>query len=148
MDKYLTKREYRIRRVVELKDTAAHWDHIAAAVEAANIENHNLKGAKAQQMKGRSKITFQSKEVNTLQSAEKQPGNSELVTRAKWLRRTAGQHAELGNKLITTARRMKAASSIARDEEEGARNKTLNRKTIHSYIMLAADQATTTQPQR
>ena len=43
-----------------------------------------------------------------LEATEKQQENGDLVTRAKWLRKVAGQRSKLGNKLITTTRRIKA----------------------------------------
>ena len=61
MDKHLTKREYRLRRAVEQRNTTTQWDHIAAAIEDANIEFHGLVGAEAKKMKGRSRTTFQKK---------------------------------------------------------------------------------------
>ena len=52
-----------------------------------------------------------------------------------------GQHAKLGNKLLATANRIKVAG-YHRDEKQAAEtNEKLIGTTIHSYIMLAAEQA-------
>ena len=110
-------------------------------MEDANIEFHGLAGAEAKKMKGRSRITFQKKDANTLQAAEKQQGNEDLVAKAKWLRKTAGQHAKLGNKLLATAKRIKAAGYHREKGQVDETNKKLIGATCHSYIMLAAEQA-------
>ena len=44
---------------------------------------------------------------NVLQGIEEEEDNAELVTRAEWLRKVAGEHTVMGNKLISIARRMK-----------------------------------------
>ena len=80
--------------------------------------------------------------------------NDDFDNQVKWLKKIAGQHAKLGNKLITTAKRVKAAG-YHKDEvrvngnegdESGSgssaeTNKRLIGSTIHSYIMLAAEHA-------
>ena len=63
------------------------------------------------------------------------------MTKTKWLKKIAGQHAKLGNKLLSTAKRIKA-EGYHREERQGTEtNKKLIGTTIHSYIMLAAEQA-------
>ena len=141
IDKHLDERVYRLKRAVGQRNTTIQWDLIAAAVEDANIEFHGLTGAEAKKMKGRSRITFQKKDANALQAAEKQQGNEDLVTKAKWLRKTAGQHAKLGNKLLATAKKIKAAGYHRGKGQVDETNKKLIGATIHSYIMLAAEQA-------
>ena len=141
MDKHITKREHKLKKTLEAKDTTTQWDLIAAAAEDAIIEFYGLKGAEAKKMRGRSKITFQKKSTSTLQAVEKQPENADMVTRAKWLRKIAGQHAKLGNKLIVTARRIKAQGYHQQGGHDDGSNKTLIDATIHAYIKVSADQA-------
>ena len=68
---------------MSLRNTTTQWDLIAAAVEDANIEFHGLTGKEAMEMKGRSRITFQKKEIDTLQIAENQLDNEDIVNKAK-----------------------------------------------------------------
>ena len=126
---------------MEQRNTTVQWDLIAAAVEEANIEYHELKGAEAKQMRGRSGITFQKKQANILHDGNSNQDTGMLASQAKWLKQTAGQHAKLANKLITTPRRMKAAGSHREESQAKDTNKDLIGTTIDSYIMLAADQA-------
>ena len=59
----------------------------------------------------------------------------------------AGQHAKLGNKLIATANRVNAAGDLADQAnghgtgDHGEANRRLISSTLHSYIMLAAEQS-------
>ena len=101
-----------------------------------------LKGVEAQRMNGSSKITFLKKRIGTEQTNDMQVDRDDLTTKLKWLKQTAGQHSKLGNKLLTTAKRMKSAVHH-REEGQAAEdnNEKLIGSTIHSYIMLAAKQA-------
>ena len=53
----------------------------------------------------------------------------------------AGQHTKLGNKLLATAKRIKAEGYLREESQAAETNKQLVGATIHSYIMLAAEQA-------
>ena len=141
MDKHINNREFRLKKAVCLRDTTTQWDLIAAAAEDANIEFHGLTGKDAAKMKGRSKITFQKKENDTLQATANQLDNDVLQNQVKWLKKMAGQHAKLGNKLLATARRIKAAGYQREVDQAKVTNEKLISTTIHSYIMLAGDQA-------
>ena len=92
-------------------------------------------------MKGRSRITFQKKENDTLQDTMDQLDNDDLQNQVKWLKKMVGQHAKLGNKLLDTARRIKAAGYHKEADQAKATNEKLISTTIHSYIMLAGEQA-------
>ena len=147
MDKHLNEREFRLKKAVSMRNTTMQWDLIAAAVEEANIELHGLTGKEAWKMSGRSKITFQKKQNDILQSDDAQDDNDDFDNKVKWLKKIAGQHAKLGNKLIATAKRVKAARD-PKDEglvngaiSAAETNKKRIRTTIHSYIMLAGEQA-------
>ena len=141
MDKHIKSREFRLKKAVCLRDTTTQWDLIAAAAEEANIEFHGLSGKDAAKMKGRSKITFQKKEIDILQDTTNQRDNDDLQNQVKWLKKMAGQHAKLGNKLLATARRIKAAGFQKEKDQAKTTNEKLISTTIHSYIMLAGDQA-------
>ena len=84
-------------------------------------------------MKGRSIITFQKKVKSMLQGIDKQNENFELVSRVEWLRKIAGEHTVLGNKLIHIARRMKINARQGRDPEKWEQHCTLNHITMHAY---------------
>ena len=102
------------------------WGLVAAAVEQANIEYHELKGREAKKMKGRSKITFNNFTKNILQGIDERDDNDELATRADWLSKTAGEHAAMGNKLINIARRMEVNASQQVHPANVAKNKEYN----------------------
>ena len=131
MDKHLNNREFRSKTAVCLRDTTTQWDLIAAAVEDANIEFHGLTGEDAAKMKGRSRITFQKKENDTLQDTMNQFDNEDLANKVKWLKKTVGQHAKLGNKLLATARTIKAAGYHREVDQAKVTNERLISTTIH-----------------
>ena len=56
---------------------------------------------------------------------------------AKWMQRQAGEHAKLGNKLINTARRMKANADADKSKKTKEDNEEINKKTLESYAELA-----------
>ena len=60
-------------------------------------------------MRGRSRITFQKKQNDILHHDDANDDNDDFDNKVKWLKKIAGQHAKLGNKLIATAKRIKAA---------------------------------------
>ena len=62
MDEQISKRHYRLLQAQVAGDTTIQWDLIAAAMEEANIDYHQLKGREATKMRGRSKVVFQNKE--------------------------------------------------------------------------------------
>ena len=147
MDKHLKEREPRIKRAVSQKNTTMQWDLIVAAVEAANIEFHGLTGKESTTMRGRSKITFRKKQNDILHRNDANGDNDDFDNKVKWLKKIAGQHAKLGNKLIATAKRVKAAGYPKDEDKENdaadavEANRRLINSTIHSYIMLAGEQA-------
>ena len=128
--------------VVSTNDTTRQWDLIAAAVEEANIEHHQLVGREAKQMKGRSKIVFKNKTKDCLEGIEAEDENAELVSKAKWTRHIADVHTALGNKLINVARRIKANGRLHGSNVKKDENKMLIGKTIQAYQDLAAKHAT------
>ena len=80
---------------------------MAAAVETAVIKFFKLEGKEAETMRGKSRITFSKKTNRLLRGIEEDDENADMVTRAKWLRATAGHHTRLANKLINVALYMK-----------------------------------------
>ena len=117
MDKHLEKRKHRLQASAENKNTTRQCDLIAVATEDANIEYRQLTGIEAKKMRGRSRITFQRMEKNNLELSEKQEGDEDLITRMNWLKLIAGQHAQMGNKLLNIAKRIKAD---ALNQQEGS----------------------------
>ena len=61
MDVQIQKRQYRLTQAHETGDTTIQWDLIAAAMEEASIDRHQLKGREATTMRGRPTIVFQEK---------------------------------------------------------------------------------------
>ena len=93
-------------------------------------------------------LLSQKKENDTLQVAANQLDNEDLVSKVKWIKKVAGQHAKLGDKLLATAKRIKAAGYHRDEGQADETNEKLIGATIHSYIILAAEQANKTQPDR
>ena len=110
MDQQSMKRIHRMALARFNKDTTWMWDLVAATVEQANIQFHNLQGKEATKMRGRSRITLKKQVKDMLQGNEDDPDETILASRANWLRGVAQDHAAQGNRLINVARRMKAGS--------------------------------------
>ena len=138
MDEQIKKRQHRIKLAQNQRNTTRQWDLVAAAVEQANIEFHKLDGAEAKKMRGRSKIVFKDRTKDSLQGAEAEGENAELISKAKWLRHIAAMHTTLGNKLINVARRIKANARLQGSDNKKNENNTLIRKTLKAYQDLAA----------
>ena len=62
MDVQIRKRQHRIKYAQYQRNTTRQWDLVAAAVEQANIDFHNLTKAEATKMRGRSKVAFKQDE--------------------------------------------------------------------------------------
>ena len=137
MDDQIEKREWRFKEAALQQNTTRQWQLIAAAVEEANIIFHKLTGREATKMRGRSKVTFRSKTKDALKGMERSEDHENEVEYAKWMQKQAGEHAKLGNKLINTARRMKANADTDKSKETKANNEDTNRKTIKAYLELA-----------
>ena len=58
----IRKRQHRIKYAQCQRNTTRQWDLVAAAVEQANIDFHNLTKAEATKMRGRSKVAFKQDE--------------------------------------------------------------------------------------
>ena len=86
MDKHLKEREFTLKNAVFLGDTTMQWDLIAAAVEAANIEFHGLKGKELTKVRGRSKITFQKKQNDFLNREDANGDNNDFDNKIKWFK--------------------------------------------------------------
>ena len=91
MDRQLEKREFRLKIASAKRNTGMQWDLVAAATEQANIDYHGLTGIEAKKMRGRSKVTFQMVEKNPLEMDDIRKDNNDLLTRADWLNKIAGQ---------------------------------------------------------
>ena len=133
MDEQIKNRRNRLYHAALTRDTTMQWGRLAAAVEQANIDDHELKGREAKKMKGRSKVTFKNATKNILQGIDERDGNDELATRADWLRKTAGEHAAMGNKLINIARRMKANANQQVHPANVVKNKEYDQKSREAY---------------
>ena len=85
-------------------------------------------------MKGRSKIIFTKKSKRLLKGIEEDESNSDLVSRANWLRTAAGHHTKLANRLINLARTMKH-----KKDDDAAENdrQIVNGRTVNAYKELA-----------
>ena len=136
MDQQIQKRFYRLKHAQAMEKTEQQWDLIAAAVEQAVIEFHQLKDAEAKKMRGRSRIMFQKKTKHVLQGNENEV-ESEDDTRFKLLCRIASQHTQLGNKLKNIAKRMIANAKQIANLSSIAENRKLNESTQQTYMMLA-----------
>lgn len=112
------------------------WNLVAAAVEAAVIKFFKLDGEDAEKMRGRSRITFSKKTKRLLICIEKDDGNADTVTRAKWLRTAAGHHTRLANKLINVVRYMKTKTG---DAQRAAGIQRRSIKTIAAYTELTGN---------
>ena len=128
MDEQMQHRQQRIQYAVHMKNTTRQWDLIAAGVEQANIEHHGLEGKEATQMRGTSKIRFMNAAKKILQGIDADRANDGLATRTDWLRKIAGEHAAMGNKLINIARRMKVNAGQQIEQDKVANNQENNRK--------------------
>ena len=63
MYEQVDKRIHRLRLAQKQRDTTRQWHLIAAAAEQANIEFHELDGAQATKMRGRSKVLYKKKKT-------------------------------------------------------------------------------------
>ena len=118
------------------KDTTKQLDLIAVATEQAVIDFLKLEGKEASKMRGRSRITFQKKDKITLEGMEDKDANGDLITRAKWLRKQAGYHAKLGNKLINIVRRMKTSNASGGDTAKTKANQDLIESVSYTHLTL------------
>ena len=139
MDAQINNRFSRLRHAAITKDTTKQWDLVAAAVEEAGIIFFNLKERAAKKMRGRSRIAFKNKTRNVLNGIEEEESNAEAATRVEWLRKAAGDHTKLGNKLINVARRMKTAARNKEHTEKNEENANLNKATCEAYEQLASN---------
>jgi hypothetical protein len=137
MDDQIEKRDWRFQLAVFQSNTTRQWQLIAAAVEEANIIFHKLTGRDATKMRGRSKVSFKSKNKDALKGLERNEDLEEEVEIAKWMQRQAGEHAKLGNKLVNTARRMKANADADKSKKTKEENEEINKKTLEAYAKLA-----------
>ena len=110
------------------------WDLIVAAVEAAVIKVCNLGKEDAEQMRGRSRITFSRKTKRLLMDIADEADDADLLTRAKWLRTAAGHHTSMANKFISIVRYMKNKTG---DAQRIAETRLLSYKTAIAYKELA-----------
>ena len=141
IDGALDKRKHRLRDAVNRGDTTLQWELIAAAVEQGNIEHYKLKGKDAQNMRGRSRITYTRNNIDTWRRIEEDDDLKDLRARAQWLRTVINVHNELGNKLINIARRMKATCALDADADKRKINHMYNDNTINAYRKSAAHEA-------
>ena len=61
IDNQLERRENSLKHAVKIKDAGMQWDLVTDAVEAGVIKTFNLGKEEAEQMRGRSRITFSKK---------------------------------------------------------------------------------------
>ena len=132
MDIQVGKRRWRFEDVALHKDTTRQWDLVAAAVEEANVIYNGLTGKEATSMRGRSKITFKERVRHLLGGMGNEDAEAEVGRLAK-LRKTAGAHTVLGNKLINVARRIKANIKHTEDPQKLQPNHKLNAATMEAY---------------
>ena len=92
-------------------------------------------------MRGRSRITFKRKKHNRLEDLKQKDHHDELITKVKWLKHIAGLHSQLGNKLISIARRTKAGAAKSPEDARKEENSHLNDITAKAYTKLATKQA-------
>ena len=134
MDQQMEMRKHRMALARRCMDTTRMWDLVAAVVEQANIQLHELQGKDAKKMRGRSKITFEKQVKSMLQGIEGEPEEKDFATRADWLRRLAQEHAAQGNRLINVSRRMKVGAKADSRDVKSQANHTYNRATFDAYI--------------
>ena len=139
MGKQINNRFSRLRLAVMTKETTRQWDLIAAAVEEAIIAFFELTERAAKKMRGRSKITFKQTSRNVLNGIEEDEENAEAATRAEWLRKAAGEHTRMGNKLINVARRIKTMARNKDNTEKNEADAKLNAITCEAYNNLAEE---------
>ena len=132
----IERRQNRLKLAQAEKNTTRQWHLIAAAVEEANIEYHNLRDKQAAKMKGRSKITFKTATQYAFQGAGKH-AEEEDVTRLQMLNKIAAEHNVLGNKLKSVSKRM--VTNARHKEEAGkvADNIEYNKQTLIRYQQIA-----------
>ena len=109
------------------------WDLVAAAVEAAVIKVFELGKGDAEQMRGRSRITFSKKTKRLLRDIVDEAEDVDMLTRAKWLRAAADHHTSMANKLISIARNMKNNTG---DAQRLAETRLLSFKIALAYKEL------------
>ena len=63
--------------------------------------------------------------------------NEDLHTKAEWLKKSAGTHTLLGNKLSNIAKRMKANERHKEDRRGYKENVLINKKTMDKYKQRA-----------
>ena len=119
------------------------WDLITAAVEQANIEFHGLKGKEAKEMRGRSKVEFMKEETGLTREPQEGEGEEELKARAEWLRAMSHDHAEMGNRLINVARRMKSMATNKHGQAKVELNQKYNEDTMQAYKRTAEERSKT-----
>ena len=79
------ERRWRLEHALQHTDTNKFWDLLTAAVETANIEFHDLTNTDATNMKGRSKVTLQTREdkLPGLNSKEEETEATALIQKCK-----------------------------------------------------------------
>ena len=137
MDAAIERGKARLHLAAHDRNTGLQWDLITAAVEQANIEFHGLKGKEAKKMRGRSKVEFMKEETGLTRELQEGEGEEELKTRAEWLRAMSHDHAEMGNKLINVARRMKSMAMNKHDKAKAEINQKYNEDTMQAYKRTA-----------
>ena len=100
-------------------------------MEAAVIEFLQLAGSGAKRLRGRSKVKLinQARDALSLDKAEEKD-NEDLHTKAEWLKKSAGTHTLLGNKLSNIAKRMKANERHKEDRKGYDDNVLINKNTM------------------
>ena len=137
MDKQVARRASRFQYAAPMRDTTTQWDLVAAAVEEANISYHGLIGKDF--TKRQVKDHLQTKCENILAGIQVDEEIAEKVQRTTWLKKAAGDHTAMGNKLINVARRMNVNARSKGEHDKVKLDHRLIATTMVAYSGFASN---------
>ena len=80
-------------------------------------------------------------ETGLTRDLQEDEGDEELKARAEWLRAMSHDHAEMGNRLINVARRMKSMAASKHDQANDEINRRYNEDTMRAYKRTAEERS-------